>query len=118
MFNTFGNLKLCVGVPDLVPDQYRFRSSLETRFWVDRIPLYYLSCALEEGCLSSSAVGAETSETRYVYIYIIAVSKLKILVHISNVSKNKPCPLKYGGGGSSVPLQMTEGPMSMYMVEY
>lgn len=60
------SLNLCVGVPDLVPDQYRFRTSLETRFWVDRIPLYYLSCALEEGCLSSSAVGAETSEVRYV----------------------------------------------------
>lgn len=59
------------GVPDLVPDLSRLRSSLLSRRYVDRIPLYYLSCALDEGCLSSSAVGAPRDNTRHVLFYTV-----------------------------------------------
>ena len=51
---------LCVCVsdlPDLVPDLEKFQSSLVNVPYVDRLPMYYLTCALDEKCLSSSATG-------------------------------------------------------------
>lgn len=42
-------------MPDLVPNLQRFESSLKTYPYVSPTPMYYLSCALEENCLSSSA---------------------------------------------------------------
>lgn len=68
---TWFSVYLLAGVPDLVPDLYRFRRSLEARYWIDRIPLYYLGCAKEEGCLSSSANDAEASSVRQVYTLCI-----------------------------------------------
>ena len=47
----------CADLPDLVPDVSQFQSSLERVPYLSRIPMYYLTCAHEEGCLSSSAQG-------------------------------------------------------------
>ena len=41
--------------PDLVPNLKRFSDSLKLNFAVQNRSMYYLRCALEEGCLSSDA---------------------------------------------------------------
>ncbi len=50
------------GIPDLVPHLEVFRHSL---YYLYRIPLYYLTCALDENCLSSSARGKPDRHYRY-----------------------------------------------------
>ena len=53
-----------VGAADLVPDVDRLRDSMVARRYIDRLPIYYLLCALEEGCLSTSANGAPQTNER------------------------------------------------------
>jgi lysyl oxidase-like protein 2/3/4 len=55
--NTHTKLDCTTGLPDLVPNVARFEQSLKYYPYLDRIPLFYLACAKEEGCLSSSANG-------------------------------------------------------------
>ena len=55
--------------PDLVPDVERLQKSIEGRYYTDRLPLYYLQCAYEELCLSSSAYGANVPQTNERYNY-------------------------------------------------
>ena len=52
--------------PDLVPDPLKVKLSLEGRFYIDHLPMYYLDCAAEENCLSRSAYapGLSTSDER------------------------------------------------------
>ncbi len=45
---------LYAGMADLVPDVETFSRSL---YQIQELPLYYLNCALNENCLSSSAYG-------------------------------------------------------------
>lgn len=51
----FLGLSLFAVAPDLVPDVEQLRRSLVSRYYVEVLPLYYLQCAHEEQCLSSSA---------------------------------------------------------------
>lgn len=50
--------------PDLVPDLYRLRRSLRSVYYMDRMPVFALQCAAEEGCLSSSANDAPAYSER------------------------------------------------------
>ena len=52
-------------LPDLVPDVYQFQRSLVNTPYLSRVPMYYLTCALEEECLSSSARGQPYNHYRY-----------------------------------------------------
>ncbi len=52
-------------VPDLVPDLLAFERSLRYYRYVDRLPMYYLTCAREENCLSSSATGLSPNDLRH-----------------------------------------------------
>lgn len=45
----------CVAAADLVPDISKLKSSLEDFFGIQEREMSTLQCALEEGCLSSSA---------------------------------------------------------------
>ena len=56
---------LRIDLPDLVPDLSQFQSSLVRVPYLSRTPMYYLTCALEEGCLSSSARGKPFDHYRY-----------------------------------------------------
>lgn len=51
-------------LPDLVPDLNAFQSSLRYYPYVENLPLYYLRCAHEENCLSSSADGQSFDNNR------------------------------------------------------
>lgn len=53
-----------IDLPDLVPSLSQFERSLRNYPYVDRLPMYYLTCALEENCLSSSANGRRNSHYR------------------------------------------------------
>ena len=59
-------LSLFLDLPDLVPDLSQFQSSLVRVPYLSRMPMYYLTCALEEGCLSSSARGKPFDHYRYI----------------------------------------------------
>ncbi len=56
---------VCIGMPDLVPDLEAFSRSL-FYVYLYGIPLDYLTCALEENCLSSSAYGKPFDHRRYI----------------------------------------------------
>lgn len=56
---------LTAGLPDLVPDLDTLRNSLYSTYYISRVPIYYLTCAREEKCLSSSAVGASPNSARF-----------------------------------------------------
>lgn len=55
---------MLIGLPDLVPDLEAFENSLRNHPYVERQPIYYLRCALEEGCLSASAAGKPDDHQR------------------------------------------------------
>lgn len=46
-----------------MPDADQVEKSIRARHYVDRLPLYYLQCAHEEQCLSSSAYGANVPQS-------------------------------------------------------
>lgn len=52
-------------LPDLVPDLTAFQRSLRSLPYISRIPMYYLTCAHEEKCLSSSADGKTHDHYRH-----------------------------------------------------
>ena len=52
-------------LPDLVPDVQQFYFSLILSPTVQRIALAHLQCALEEKCLSSSAIGKRRNNLRH-----------------------------------------------------
>ena len=52
-------------LPDLVPDLSTFQRSLQNFPYISRIPMYYLTCAHEEKCLSSSADGKTYDHYRH-----------------------------------------------------
>ena len=51
-------------MPDLVPNLKEFQNSLLRYPYLDRSALYYLTCAREENCLSSSANGQSNTDIR------------------------------------------------------
>ena len=53
-----------LGLPDLVPNLQVFQRSLQFRPYVERRLLYYLTCAMEEGCLARSAYGKPSNNVR------------------------------------------------------
>ena len=53
-------------LPDLVPNLEVFKRSVEYYRYVDRLPMYYLTCSLEENCLSRSAYGQSQNHIRLV----------------------------------------------------
>ncbi len=53
-----------LGIPDLVPDLEAISQSIEYYPYISRWPQYYLTCAKEEGCLSSSAEGKGDNDYR------------------------------------------------------
>ena len=65
--NSLVSLYLSLGAPDLVLDIDQLERSIRSRYYLDRLPLYYLQCAQEEGCLSvsSSASGVDLNNERY-----------------------------------------------------
>ena len=50
--------------PDLVPSLKRFSDSLRGHYTVQNRSMYYLQCALEDGCLASTAVGQPRDSQR------------------------------------------------------
>lgn len=56
---------------DLVLDVDLLKLSLQSRHYIDRLPMYYLRCALEEKCLSSSAYTGSNERQEHVYTSII-----------------------------------------------
>ena len=55
---------MCTGVADLVPSLLYFENSLRLYPYVDLIRMYYLTCAIEDNCLSSSANPARPNDIR------------------------------------------------------
>ena len=55
-----------LGLPDLVPNVKRFQFSLGYRY-IDRLPMYYLTCALEEKCLASDATNQNPNQLRTIF---------------------------------------------------
>ena len=62
--------------PDLVPDADVLEHSLISRYFVERLPLYHLTCAIEEKCLSSSAEGAHDYDERCLLTLMLDVCLL------------------------------------------
>lgn len=56
-----------IGAADLVPDLLVFYDSLRAYPYLERMPMYYLHCAYEEKCLSSSADARNDSHIRYAH---------------------------------------------------
>lgn len=52
------------GLPDLVPDVAEFQKSLQYYPYLESRLIYYLTCALEEDCLASSASGKSYNHAR------------------------------------------------------
>ena len=52
--------------PDLVPDLEEFERSLRYYPYLDQQIIYYLTCAREENCLASSALGKSVNHMRLV----------------------------------------------------
>ena len=55
---------IIVGRPDLVPMLDNLRSSLSSYPYVDHTPMFYLRCALEDGCLASDAANSANGDLR------------------------------------------------------